>query len=58
MNPFPHHNNRVNSKTLIINCFLPGFSVVFDGHPSGEAIVVQGVDLGESVNINLRFEDT
>ncbi|NQU29776.1 MAG: hypothetical protein HQ525_03830 [Anaerolineae bacterium] len=35
-----------------------GFSVVFDGHPSGEAIVVQGVDLGESVNINLRFEDT
>ena len=33
------------------------FSVVFDGHPSGKAIVVQGVDLGGSVNINLRFED-
>jgi len=34
-----------------------GFSVVFDGHASGKAIVVQGVDLGGSVNINIRFED-
>ena len=33
------------------------FSIVFDGHPSGKAIVVQGVNLGESVNINIRFED-
>lgn len=33
------------------------FSIVFDGHESGKAIVVQGVDLGESVNINIRFED-
>ncbi len=34
-----------------------GFSIVFDGHSSGKAIVIQGVDLGESVNVNLRFED-
>lgn len=33
------------------------FSLVFDGHESGKAIVVQGVDLGGSVNINIRFED-
>jgi hypothetical protein len=33
------------------------FSMVFDGHASGIAIVIQGVDLGESVNINIRFED-
>lgn len=33
------------------------FSMVFDGHESGKAIVIQGVDLGESVNINIRFED-
>ena len=33
------------------------FSLVFDGHDSGKAIVLQGVDLGEKVNINLRFED-
>jgi len=34
------------------------FSIVWDGHPSGKAIVVQGVDLGNgSVNINVRFED-
>lgn len=34
------------------------FSIVFDGHESGQAIVVQGVDLGDgSTNINIRFED-
>ncbi len=33
------------------------FSMVFDGHESGIEIVIQGVDLGESVNINIRFED-
>lgn len=33
------------------------FSMVFDGHESGKAIVIQGVDLGENVNINIRFED-
>jgi len=33
------------------------FSLVFDGHASGKAIVIQGVDLGGSTNVNLRFED-
>lgn len=34
------------------------FSMVFDGHPNGNAIVVQGVDLGNgTTNINIRFED-
>jgi hypothetical protein len=34
------------------------FNLVFDGHASGKAIVVQGVDLGDgSVNISIRFED-
>ena len=34
------------------------FSMVWDGHPSGKAIVVQGVDLGDgSVNVNIRLED-
>ena len=33
------------------------FSMVFDGHPSGKAIVIQGVDLGGgSTNVNIRFE--
>ncbi|MBN1303569.1 MAG: hypothetical protein JXA13_03970 [Anaerolineales bacterium] len=33
-------------------------SMVFDGHPSGQAIVVQGVDLGGGAfNVNIRFED-
>jgi len=34
------------------------FSMVFDGHESGSAIIVQGVDLGNgSVNISIRLED-
>ena len=34
------------------------FSIVFDGDPSGKAIVIQGVDLGDGImNVNIRFED-
>jgi hypothetical protein len=34
------------------------FSMVFDGHESGDAIIVQGVDLGDGmVNISIRLED-
>ncbi len=34
------------------------FSMVFDGHASGKAIVVQGVDFGDgTVNVNIRLED-
>ncbi len=34
------------------------FSMVFDGHESGKAIVVQGVDMGDgTVNVNIRLED-
>ena len=33
-------------------------SIVWDGHTSGNAIVVQGVDLGDGkVNVNVRLED-
>lgn len=33
-------------------------SMVFDGHESGQAIVVQSVDLGTgSTNVNIRLED-
>src|SRR3989304_4348511 len=32
------------------------FSMVFDGHASGKAIVIQGVDLGGSTNVHIRFE--
>jgi len=34
------------------------FSMVFDGHESGKAVVIQGVDLGNgTTNINIRLED-
>jgi len=33
------------------------FSMVFDGDPSGQSIVVQGVDLGNGkTNVNIRYE--
>jgi hypothetical protein len=32
------------------------FSMVFDGHSSGKAIVVQGVSLGASNNVTIRLE--
>lgn len=34
------------------------FSIVFDGWPNGDALVIQSVDLGESRNVNMRFEKT
>ncbi|HLB47138.1 MAG TPA: hypothetical protein VJL59_08925 [Anaerolineales bacterium] len=33
------------------------FSFVFDGHASGKAIVVQGVDLGGSTNVSISLQD-
>ena len=34
------------------------FSMVYDGHKSGKAIVVQGVDLGDgSINISISLQD-
>ena len=33
------------------------FSMVFDGSPNGMAVVIQGVNLGEAMNVNIRFED-
>lgn len=33
------------------------FSMVFDGDPSGQAVVIQGVDLGTGLtNVNIRYE--
>ena len=32
-------------------------SMVFDGHESGMAVVLQMVDLGDSINVNIRLED-
>ena len=33
------------------------FSIVFDGHPSGKAIIIQGTAFDEGVKIDLRLED-
>lgn len=42
-------NTAVTEKTL---------NMVFDGHSSGKAVVVQAVDLNNGkTNVNIRFED-
>lgn len=33
------------------------FSMVFDGWENGRAVVIQGVAMGETTNVNIRFED-
>jgi hypothetical protein len=47
----------LTERTLLTVIADATFSIVFDGSPNGQAIVVQGVDLGASVNVNIRFED-
>ncbi len=49
---FPDYTER----TLLTSITDVAISMVFDGHPSGNAIVVQAVDLGGSTNINIRLE--
>ncbi len=45
-------------RTLLTVTSDTTFSMVFDGHASGKAIVVQGVDLGTSTNVSIRLEAT
>jgi hypothetical protein len=33
------------------------FSMVFTGWPNGKELVIQGVDLGGSTNVNIRLEE-
>jgi hypothetical protein len=45
-------------RTILTVTSETTFSMVFDGHESGQAIVVQGVDFGDgTVNVNIRLED-
>jgi hypothetical protein len=45
-------------RDVITSIVDEAFSIAWDGHPSGKAIVIQGVDLGNgTTNVNIRFED-
>jgi len=55
-NEFSAAGYQEREITTVINDTT--FSIVWDGHPNGKALVVQGVDLGDgTVNVNVRFED-
>ena len=47
----------LTERTLLTATTDTTFSMVFDGWPNGKALVIQGVDLGASRNVNIRFED-
>ena len=47
----------LTERTLLTAITDTTFSMVFDGWPNGKALVIQGVDLGASRNVNIRFED-
>ena len=47
----------LTERTLLTAITDTTFSMVFDGWPNGKVLVIQGVDLGASRNVNIRFED-
>jgi hypothetical protein len=48
----------LTERTINTSITETTFSMVFDGHENGKAVVVQAVDLGNgTTNINIRFED-
>ncbi|MEJ2559906.1 MAG: hypothetical protein P8186_27555, partial [Anaerolineae bacterium] len=47
----------LTERTILTEISDSGFSMVFDGWPNAKAVVIQGVDFGTSMNVNIRFED-
>jgi hypothetical protein len=49
---------NLTERTLNTAITESTFSMVFDGHANGKALVIQGVDLGnDTTNVNIRFEE-
>jgi hypothetical protein len=47
----------LTERTINTSITATTFSMVFDGDPSGQAIVIQGLDLGNGkTNVNIRYE--
>lgn len=45
-------------RELLTSVFDGGFSIVFDGDPSGKAVVIQSVDMGDgSRTVAIRLEE-
>ena len=45
-------------RDILTTIFDGGFSIVFDGDPSGKAVVIQSVDIGDgSRTVAIRLED-
>lgn len=50
--------NNLTERTLLTSITDTAVNLVFDGHSSGKALVIQMVDLGEgTINVNIRLED-
>lgn len=47
----------LDERTELTAVTASTFSMVFDGDPSGQAVVIQAVDLGNGMtNVNIRYE--
>jgi hypothetical protein len=49
--------NGLTEYELLTSIEDAGFSMVFTGWPNGLELVIQGVDFGESTNVNIRLEE-
>ncbi|MEK6220854.1 MAG: hypothetical protein N2D54_01230 [Chloroflexota bacterium] len=50
--------NGLTERTLLTSITDTSVSYVFDGNASGQAVVIQMVDLGDgSINVNIRLEN-
>jgi hypothetical protein len=50
-------NLGFSERDLLTSIVDDSFSMVFDGHPSGQAILVQGTDFGDSISVSIQFQD-
>ena len=46
----------LTERTINTSVTEDTFSMVFDGHESGKAVVVQGVNIQGKTNVNIRLE--
>lgn len=54
-----YYTNQGYTERELLTTVSDGvFSIVFDGDPSGQAVVIQGVDFGDgTTNVNISLQD-
>jgi hypothetical protein len=50
-------NQGLTERTITTLISEDVVNLVFDGAPNGQAVVVQAIPLGDTTNVNVRYED-